>query len=393
MNSRARLLAALNHEEPDRVPFDLGSTPITSIASRAYKKLIDHLGIEEEVIIQDHVQQLAKVSDAVLERLNVDTRGLWARYNHTHNFSPVVEGEYLVNRDEWSLTYALPVDEEHAHWYDLIKFPLDQPELTLEQIEAFPWPEGGAKWRIEGLKEQARTHHEAGFATVTRGVCAGVFEMALRLRGYEEFFPDMVGNPPACHRILDKITAHKLAFWDLLLAEMGEYIDVIGESDDIGTQESYLCSPAMYREFIKPRHKQIFDLVRSHARRLNKKIYIFFHSDGVNAEIMEDFIELGIDIYNPLQFTCPGMDAAEMKRHFGDSLTFWGGLIDTQNTLPRGTPQEVRDEVKRQIDILAPGGGFVASTVHNIQHEVPPANVMAMWEALRECGVYAGASA
>ena len=383
------MLTALEHREPDRVPYDFGSTPITSIASRAYQNLIDHLGFDEQVTIQDHVQQLAKVSDAVLDRFDVDTRGLWVRYNHTHDFNPVREGEYWVNRDEWSLTYAIPVDAEHSHWYDLIKFPIGHEAITLDEIEEFPWPEGGAAWRIEGVKEQARQHHQNNKATITRGVCAGVFEMALRLRGYEGFFPDMIANPVGCHRILEKITEHKLAFWDMFLSEMGEYVDIVGESDDIGTQESYLCSPDMYREFIKPCHQRIFDLVRSHAKRLNKKIYIFFHSDGVNHDIMEDFIELGVDIFNPLQFNCPGMDAAELKKKYGDQLTFWGGLVDTQGTLPLGTPDQIRDEVKRQVDILAPGGGFVACTVHNVQHEVPPENFMAMWESLQESGVYA----
>ena len=209
MNSRERVLASLNHEEPDRIPYDLGSTPITSITDRAYKNLLAHLGIEEQFELTDKVQILAEVSETVLERLEVDTRGLWAKYNHTHNFNPVQEGEYWVNRDEWSLTYALPVDPEHAHWYDLIKFPLPQEETTTEELDAFPWPEGGARWRIEGLKEKARKYHQMGKATICRGVCAGVFEMALRIRGYEGFFPYLVLNPQACHRILEKITQHK----------------------------------------------------------------------------------------------------------------------------------------------------------------------------------------
>jgi len=389
MNSRQRMFTALEHKEPDRVPYDLGSGPMTSITKGAYTKLIAHLGIDEKVELNDIVQQLAEVSPAVLDRLQVDTRGLWAKYNHTHNFNPVREGKYWVNRDEWSLTYALPVDEEHAHWYDLIKFPLyEKKRITMEDVEAFPFPEGGAKWRIEGLKEIAKEAHAEGKATYCRGCCAGVFEMALRLRGYEGFFPDMIKRPDVAQRILDKITEHKLAFWDMMLTEMGEYVDIIGESDDIGTQDSYLCSPDMYRQMIKPCHKQIFDLVRSHGKRLNKKIYIFFHSDGVNREIIDDFVELGIDIFNPLQFTCPGMDTAEMKKTYGDVMTFWGGLIDTQKVLPFGTVDEVRDQVKRQIDILAPGGGFIACTVHNIQQEVPPENIMAMWETLAEHGIY-----
>jgi len=389
MNSRERVFATLEHTEPDRVPYDLGSGPVTSITCRAYQNLLGHLGIEEEVTLTDHIQQLANVSEVMLDRLEVDTRGLWAKYNHTHNFNPVREGEYMVNRDEWSFTYSIPVDPEHAHWYDLTKFPLfEKKRIAMKDVEAFDWPDGGLPWRIEGLKEIAMAAHEQGKVTFCRGCCAGVFEMALRLRGYEGFFPDMIKRPDVAQRILDKVTEHKLAFWDLMLGEMGEYVDIIGEADDIGTQSSYLCSPDMYREMIKPCHKEIFDLVRSHAKRLNKKIYIFFHSDGVNREILDDFVELGIDIFNPLQFTCPGMDTADIKKTYCDVMTFWGGLIDTQKVLPFGTTDEVREQTKRQIDILAPGGGFVACTVHNIQHEVPPENIMAMWETLREHGVY-----
>ena len=391
MNSRERILTTLAHQEPDRVPYDLGSGPMTSITKRAYENLIDYLGIEEEVKLTDYVQQLAEVSPAVLDRLKVDTCGLWARYNHTHNFNPVREGNYLVNRDEWSLTYSIPVDAEHAHWYDLTKFPLfEKRKITIDDVEAFPFPDGGGTWRIEGLKQIAKNAHEQGKITYTRGVCAGVFEMALRLRGYEGFFPDMIKRQDVAQRILDEITEHKIAFWDMMLTEMGEYVDVIGESDDIGTQDSYLCSPDMYRKMIKPCHKRIFDLIRSHEKRLGKKIYIFFHSDGVNRDIMDDFVELGIDIFNPLQFTCPGMDTADIKKTYGDVMTFWGGLIDTQKVLPFGTTDEVRDQVKRQIDILAPGGGFIACSVHNIQAEVPPQNIMAMWETLQEYGQYQG---
>jgi len=389
MTSRERILATLEHKEPDRIPYDLGSTPVTSITNRAYKNLLDYLGIQEEIKLTDKIQLLAEVSEPVLDRLNVDTRGLWPRYNHTHNFNPVQEGDYWVNRDEWQLTYALPLEEEYAHWYDLIKFPMfDKEEYTLGEVDKFPWPDGGAAWRIQGLKEQAKKAHEMGKITVCRSVCAGVFEMALRLRGYEGFFPDMIQNPKVCHRILEKVTEHKLAFWDLMLTEMGEYLDIVGEADDIGTQQSYLISPDMYREFVKPCHKRIFDLVRSHEKRLGKKFYIFFHSDGVNRGIMDDFVELGIDIFNPLQFTCPGMDPVEIKREYGDAFTFWGGLVDTQKILPFGKPEEVREQVKRQIDVLAPGGGFVGCSVHNIQHEVPPENIMAMWETLQEYGKY-----
>lgn len=201
--------------------------------------------------------------------------------------------------------------------------------------------------------------------------------------GFEDFFTDMILNPSRVDTILDKITEIKFIFWDQVLDNMGDLLDVVVEADDLGTQRGLLISPKMYRKYIKPRQKALFDFIK---KKVDVKIY--FHSCGSILELIPDFIDVGVDILNPIQVNAVGMCTKYLKQQFGQDLVFWGGGIDTQRILPSGSPQEIREEVKKRIDDLAPGGGFVFSTIHNIQADVPPENIMAMWEALREYGVF-----
>jgi uroporphyrinogen decarboxylase len=175
----------------------------------------------------------------------------------------------------------------------------------------------------------------------------------------------------------------KMAYWDKMLAEVGDIADAVLESDDMGSQIDMLFSPAMYRRLVKPRHKLLYDFIKSRT-----KAKIFFHSCGAIRKVLPDLIEVGIDILNPVQVSATGMDSADLKRDFGKDLTFWGGGVETQQVLSRGTVQEVKDDVHRRIDDLAPGGGFVFATIHAIQANVPPENVLAVWEALRQYDRY-----
>jgi uroporphyrinogen decarboxylase len=161
-------------------------------------------------------------------------------------------------------------------------------------------------------------------------------------------------------------------------------VDVVVENDDYGTQDSQLISPEQFREVFKPHLRRVFDAVKKTA----PDAYLFFHSCGNVRPILPDFIELGVDILNPVHVSAAGMEPAALKRDFGDALTFWGGGVETQHVLPNGTPEEVRDDVRRNLEALAPGGGYVFNTVHNIQNDIPPENIVAMREALAECGRY-----
>ena len=213
----------------------------------------------------------------------------------------------------------------------------------------------------------------------------GVFEVALWMRGFENYFCDMIANRPFAEALLDIICEIKMKYWGRALELLGENVMIVSEADDLASQDRCLVSPKLYRDLIKPRHTRLFSFIKKQAR---VPVKIFYHSCGAVSELIPDLIEAGIDILNPVQVSAAGMDTKELKRRFGRDITFYGGGVDTQQVLPRGTPQEVRDEVHRRIDDLAPGGGFIFNTVHNIQADVPPENIVAMWEALQEYGIY-----
>jgi uroporphyrinogen decarboxylase len=375
---RDRLRTALAHREPDRVPLDLGSTQVTSIASRAQQRLRLHLGLPDvPASVSDRVQQLDHVEEDLLRVLEVDTRGLWPL---TARNAPVEErddGKHLSHVDEWGLTYRIP--REGALWYDLADSPLAGGALTRERIDAHPWPRGGDPRLFTHLRAEAVAHRAAGFAVVLKSLCAGLFEMAQRLRGMEAFLMDLVESPAAAGHLLDRILEVKLDYWRSALAALGDLVDVAAEGDDYGTQQSLLVSPATFRSVFKPR---LAELVRA-MKQGAPGAFVFFHSCGSVRKILPDFIEIGIEVLNPVQTTAAGMEPLALKRDFGKDVCFWGGGVDTQGVLPRGTPAEVRDDVRRNVDALAPGGGFVFCTVHNIQADVPPENVMAIVEALR----------
>jgi len=383
VNSRERLLTALDHREPDRVPFDLGSTQITGIHVIAYRNLREALGLPRvEIELCDSIQQLAMPHEDLLERLQVDTRGLYPL--NSHNWGVVEEdhGDHWLYHDEWGITHYRP--KLDGLYYSIIQVPLPQSDLTVHEIENYPWPDMGARWRIEGLREQALRYREAGYAVVLKDAFAGIFEFAQRVVGMENLLMMMVLDEKLACALFDKLLELKLAYWETALAELADVVDVVTYADDYGTQESQLISPDMFRKQLKPRVRQIFDLqaeLAPHARR-------FFHSDGNVRPLIPDFIEIGVQILNPIHIRAKDMAPAALKRDFGRELVFWGGGVDTQDVLPHSSPQAVKDDVRRNIEALAPGGGYVFNTIHNIQADVPPENIIAMWEALQEYGVY-----
>ncbi|MCC6191247.1 MAG: hypothetical protein IT318_19675 [Anaerolineales bacterium] len=218
-----------------------------------------------------------------------------------------------------------------------------------------------------------------------KGVLAGIFEMAQRVRGMQALLMDLAANESLACALLDKMLELKLAFWEMALPHLADVVDVISEADDYGTQTSQLISPRMFRRLFKPRLAELFARLRQLAPNARR----FFHSDGSLRPLIPDLIEIGVDILNPVHITAAGMEPAGLKRDFGRDLVFWGGGVETQTVLPFGAPSEVKENVRRNLAALAPGGGYVFNTIHNIQADVPPANMLAMWEALREYGDYA----
>jgi uroporphyrinogen decarboxylase len=207
-------------------------------------------------------------------------------------------------------------------------------------------------------------------------------------RGFEQFYVDLAINHKFIAYMLDRLVEFKGAFWQRALAEMGDLVDVVLEYDDLGIQQTLMFSPETYRKVVKPRHKKLFSFARFSAIKQQAPIKLFFHSCGAVRPLIGDLIEAGIDILNPVQISAAGMDPQELKQEFGRDVVFWGGGVDTQRVLGTATPEEVKEDVRRNIEALAPGGGFVFAAVHDVQADVPPENIMAMWEAWRAYGAY-----
>jgi len=382
MNSRERVLTALNHQEPDRVPFDMGGTVVTGIHYRAYEALRAYLGLpQREPKIIDMIQLLAQVDEDVMERLGVDVRNISPRSSASHEIEIGDMGEYTFFYDEFKIGWRSPKDG--GWYYDMFDHPL-AGNIGEAEVAAFPLPDPLDPARFSGLREAAlQVRDVEGRAVVFGNISAGIFELLTWLRGYEDAYADWGLASPVATKLMDRCLQLQLAYWEKALSIVGDVIDVAQIADDIAGQNGLLISPRSYRKLLKPLHKELCDFI--HART---KAKIFMHSCGAIRPVIPDFIEIGIDIINPVQVSAAGMDSAQLKRDFGKDITFWGGGVDTQRVLGTGSPQQVRDEVKRRLDDFMPGGGFIFNTVHNIQGNVPPENLMAMWETVQDCGRY-----
>ncbi|MCD6219768.1 hypothetical protein J7K43_05225 [Candidatus Calescamantes bacterium] len=382
MNHRDRILTALEHREPDKIPFDLGSTLVTGITKNAYINLVKYMGKESKGIrLFDVIQQLVSIEENVLTKLEVDTRGLMPNIRRKNPYIKE-DNDFWSFTDEWEIMWKMP--KEKGFYFDITKSPLDG-NITVEDIDDFPWPDPANSYLLQGLKERAKKYYENGYAVILESFCSGIFEMSCRIRGYEQFYFDLATNPKLACKLMDKILELKIQFYKMVSKEMGHYIQFIREGDDIAGQEALLISPQMYRKYIKPRHKELF---KAQKEIFPPPFYCFFHSDGAIYDLIPDFIEIGVEILNPIQASARGMNIAKLKKEFGKDISFWGGGIDTQKTLPKGTPEEVKEEVKKRIEVLAPGGGFIFGAVHNIQDDVPAENIMAMWEAFQKLRNY-----
>jgi uroporphyrinogen decarboxylase len=377
MNPRERVMAALSLQEPDRVPIDLAQACGDGITVTAYRNLINYLGLPERPIrILTKLAQTALVDEDVLHRFHVDFRRVDLGPPDDWRDELVGEDGY---RDEWDVVRTRP---KGGFYYDLIHSPIK--EDTMAAIERHRWPDPYNPGRYRGLRERARElHEETDFAVVLQVNCA-FFLRCAELRGWENFYMDLAGNPKFACALMDRYLDIRLRIAEKALEEVGDNIDIIMvSSDDLGMNDRTILSPKMYRELIKPRQKQTFDFFkdRTPAKR-------FYHCDGAIYPIIEDLIEIGVEALNPIQVSAAGMgNTKKLKAEFGDRLTFWGA-IDTHQVLPHGTPEKVHSEVRRQIFDLGPGGGYVICSVHNIQPEVPPENVVAMFDAAYSLGRY-----
>lgn len=407
MTSRERVLVSLNHQEPDRVPVDLSGHRSSGIAAIAYARLRDFLGLPKKPIrVYDPVQQLAIVDEDVLQRFGVDAVELgrafaledkwwadWTLPDGTPCLMPVwalperVDGDWIIRSQRTRRPIAKMPEGclyfEQTHWPFLEQDNLDQlcDELSEGMWTAIASPPGpvvagpdGPQLLAEGAK---RLRAQTDRAII--GLFGGnLLEMGQFLYRNDNFFMLLAGNPKRAHEFLDRVTEMHLANLVRFLGAVGPHIDIVLFGDDLGMQNGPQVSPKMYREFFFPREK----IMWARAKQLAPHIKIMLHCCGGVRELLPGLIEAGLDMMNPVQISCRGMDPAGLKADFGAQFTFWGGGCDTRDMLSGGTPAQIREHVRQLMDIWRPGGGYVFQQVHNIMANVPPENIVAMLDAV-----------
>jgi len=374
MTPRDRVRTALGRSEPDRVPLDLGLS-VTSVHRDAYVALRACLGLPpRETAILDSMQQVVVVDEDVLERFRVDTRQLAVR--PARPWRPVGSGAF---RDEWGVTWR---PASGGRYYDMAEHPL--AHAGLKDLDRFAWPDPEDSARFDGLVERARRlHEETSYAVVLSGFGEATFGLPSWVRGHAQFYQDLVDGSGMGEAILDRFLDYALRLATCTLELVGPYVDVVRIADDLGTELGPIISPATYRSLIKPRQRALVERIKSKTRAA-----VLLHSCGSVREFVGDFVDIGIDALNPVQVSARGMDSASLKKEFGDRMSFWGGGCDTQRVLPFGSVEDVRAEVRRRIRDLAPGGGHIFAAVHNIQFDVAPEKIVALYDTAYELGRY-----
>jgi len=370
---RQRVLTALDHRAPDRVPVDLG-TVASGLTKGAYESLKSALGIDSPTLVWQR-RHLAQIDEAILRRFDIDTRQI------------VPEGP--ISETAGGTTSPTYVDAWGVEWHALPGRPYApqrgpfEASATLADLAAFPWPDPTDAKYAAGLSEMARAARAAGDYAIVMGLNGRVFTLGQFQCGFEGWCVALLQDKTFAGALMDRGLEIQLEIIGRQLAAVGDDVDIVCISEDLGMQSGPLLSPRLYRQMILPRHKRLFDFIHSHTRAR-----LLLHCDGAIYDLLPDLVDAGVEILNPVQVSADKMDdTARLKREFGAHLSFWGG-IDTRWVLPRGTRAEVRDEVRRRIADLAGDGGYVLTSVHNIQPEVPAENVCAMFEAALEMGAY-----
>lgn len=378
MTHRERVMKALSHQEPDRVPIDFGGTIASTIVSDAYESLKRYLGVDSETLFIDKTSGRVKPDEEILERFDIDTRMLVLQ-------SPIrraedAEGLELPGsyEDQWGVVWQLTSDGRY--------YPMKPPfagQPSISDLHTHSWPDPNDPRHTKGLSTRAKALRKKTDCAIVMGIPGRVFSLGHYLCGLEDWLVNLLTNSKFAGALLDKGVEIEAEIVKNILEVVGDNIDVVLCADDLGMQSAPLISPELYRKMIKPHHRHLFDVVKSHT-----EAKLLLHSDGAIVPLIGDFIDVGVDGLNPVQVSAKGMgDTRWLKREFGEHISFWGA-IDTHHILPFGTPEEVKEEVRRRIEDLAPGGGYVLASVHNIQAEVPPENICAMFEAAREYGRY-----
>ena len=375
MTHRERVLAAHQHRQPDRIPLDFGSNLASTITAQAHERLRAHLGLQSDYTPTYFAKRSGTVIPdvAILERFDIDTRGM-VLGGPEGRPEQTLEGGRLL--DEWSSIWAKPSDGHYIN----VDGPFNAlAEPTVEDLEKIVWPDPSDPGRFRGLSERAKALHEGTDCAVVMTLGVGPVHQAQFMRGYAEWLADLIANEKFATALFDRITDIWVEIADRALNQVGQNADIAMFGDDVATQRGPLMRPDLYRKIIKPRHKRMVEVMKKHGK------LALYHCCGSVYSLLGDFIDIGMDALNPTQVAAAHMDTKRLKQEFGRDITFWGG-VDTQNVMPRGTPQQVREEVKRRLDDLGDGGGYVLAAVHNIQADVPPENVVSLFEAALEFG-------
>jgi len=409
--SRERILAAINHQEPDRVPIDLSATPSSGISAIAYGNLMKHMGRPDlPVQIYDVVQQLAQPDMAVLDQFGVDVLDIGRTFNdQPSDWSPVTmanggaafypkwfkpigmeDGSYQTYDDDGKrMLSRMPVG---ATFFDQTYFPYVEgfPD-SYQNLDAemgrimwardchSPWDHAGESDFWQKLRENTLKLRQSTDKALLVVCGCNLFEWGTFLRRMDNFLMDLMCDPYNVEKLLDQLLIRHLATLEKVCNAVGDIVDIIRFGDDLGMSSGPFMDVDTYKTLFKPRHKILCDYVKTHS-----KMHTYIHSCGSISMLMPDLIEAGIEIFNPVQTNAWNMAPDFLKKEFGQDCTFWGGGIETVGTLNAGTPQQVRDQVFERLEIFSKGGGFVFNTVHNIQANVPVENIVAMIDAVHE---------
>jgi uroporphyrinogen decarboxylase len=410
MTPRERVLASVEHREPDRLAVDLGSNPSSGISAVAHANLVKHLDLaDQRTQVYDVVQQLAQPSEELLGRLRIDVVDIGRTFDAADRdwkpvtlpsgidveipawFDPVVQtnGAWEAFTQAGLRIASMPLgaaffDQTYFPYLDgypddLSNLPQVMPLVLWSGLVHSPWDHAADDGFWETLRARTLALRASTDRALMLVVGCNLFEWGTFLRRIDNFLMDLVTDQANVERLLDALLEIHFDTLDHVLESVGDIVDILRFGDDLGMDNGPLMSPATYRAIFKPRHAALNAYVHERS-----SLKTFLHSCGSLYDLLPDIIETGVDILNPVQISAANMEPGKLKREFGDAISFWGGGADTRKVLPRGTPAEVSDHVRRNIEAFAPGGGFVFATAHNMLPDVPPENIMAMFEAIDE---------
>jgi len=377
MTSRERVLLTLEHKESDRVPFNL------TLTVDIYHRLREHLNLPPHPDKALSLWTTVSPGLDLLDAMRVDI--YYVGLNPPSKWTAPNSDDELVY-DEWGIGRAKIHRDDGSFYYEMVKYPL--ANLTLPDIEAFSWPNPYDPGRVEGLRERVLKIRRETDKAIMAKFSNSIWEQSWWLYGMENWMVALMINPEIATAIMDKVCQVAIGFIDVGLNAIGDLVDILRLSgEDLGTQQAPMISMDLYNRLVKPHFEKLWSFAKSNLLQKNPRGKMMVHSCGNVRPFIPSWIDMGLDILDPVQPRVEAMEPYGLKKDFGNQLVFHGG-IDQQHTLPFGTRQEVMAEVKSYIRALAPGGGYIVAPAHNVQSDVPPANLVTIRDAIEAYGYY-----